>query len=45
MLYEEDSMLEIQELSKSYGKYLAVDKVSFFIPDGQVGVLLGPKEA
>lgn len=38
-------MLEIQELSKSYGKYLAVDKVSFFIPDGQVGVLLGPNGA
>ncbi len=38
-------MLEIQELSKSYGKYLAVDRVSFFIPDGQVGVLLGPNGA
>lgn len=38
-------MLEIQELSKSYGKYLAVDHVSFFIPDGQVGVLLGPNGA
>lgn len=38
-------MLEIQELSKSYGKYLAADKVSFFIPDGQVGVLLGPNGA
>lgn len=38
-------MLEIQELSKSYGKHLAVDKVSFFVPDGQVGILLGPKGA
>lgn len=38
-------MLEIQELSKSYGKYLAVDKVSFFIPDGKVGILLGPNGA
>lgn len=38
-------MLEIQELSKSYGKYLAVDKVSFIIPDGQVGVLIGPNGA
>ena len=38
-------MLEIQDLSKSYGKYLAVDKVNFFIPDGQVGVLLGPNGA
>lgn len=38
-------MLEIQELSKSYGKTLAVDKVSFFVPDGQVGILLGPNGA
>ena len=38
-------MLEIQELSKSYGKHLAVDQVSFFIPDGQVGILLGPNGA
>lgn len=38
-------MLEIQELSKSYGKHLAVDKVSFFVPDGQVGILLGPNGA
>jgi ABC-type multidrug transport system ATPase subunit len=38
-------MLEIQELSKSYGRHLAVDKVSFFIPDGKVGILLGPNGA
>lgn len=38
-------MLEIQELSKSYGKTVAVDKVSFFVPDGQVGILLGPNGA
>lgn len=38
-------MLETQELSKSYGKHLAVDKVSFFVPDGQVGILLGPNGA
>lgn len=38
-------MLEIQGLSKSYGKHLAVDQVSFFIPDGQVGILLGPNGA
>jgi len=38
-------VLEIQELSKSYGKHLAVDQVSFFVPDGQVGVLLGPNGA
>lgn len=38
-------MLEIQGLSKSYGKNLAVDNVSFTVPDGQVGVLLGPNGA
>lgn len=38
-------MLEIQELSKSYGKTLAIDKVSFLVPDGQVGILLGPNGA
>lgn len=34
-------MLEIQELSKSYGKHLAVDQVSFFIPDGRWGFFWG----
>lgn len=38
-------MLEIQDLSKSYGGHLAVDKVNIFIPDGQVGILLGPNGA
>lgn len=38
-------MLEIQGLSKKYGKYLAVDQVSFVVPDGQVGILLGPNGA
>lgn len=38
-------MLEIQELSKLYGQQTAVDKVSFMIPDGQVGILLGPNGA
>ena len=38
-------MLEIQGLSKSYGKNLAVDDVSFTVPDGQVGILLGPNGA
>lgn len=38
-------MLEIQELSKSYGKNPAVDRVSFYVSDGQVGVLLGPNGA
>ena len=38
-------MLEIQELTKKYGKYLAVDHVSFTVPTGHVGILLGPTGA
>ena len=38
-------MLEVTELSKKYGKVLAVDKVSFAVPDGKIGILLGPNGA
>ena len=38
-------MLQIMDLSKSYKKTLAVDRVSFTVPDGQVGILLGPNGA
>ena len=38
-------MLEIQNLTKRYGHYLAVDHVSFTVPGGQVGILLGPNGA
>ena len=38
-------MLQIFDLSKSYHKTLAVDHVSFAVPDGQVGILLGPNGA
>ena len=38
-------MLEIQDLSKNYGKNKAVDHVTFTVPDGQVGILLGPNGA
>ncbi len=38
-------MLQIYDLSKSYRKTLAVDHVSFAVPDGQVGILLGPNGA
>lgn len=38
-------MLEVQNLTKSYGKNLAVDHVSFYVQDGQVGILLGPNGA
>ncbi|MBS6195988.1 MAG: ABC transporter ATP-binding protein [Clostridiales bacterium] len=38
-------MLELRNISKSYGKTLAVDQVSFAVPDGTIGVLLGPNGA
>ena len=38
-------MLEIQNLTKRYKKTLAVDQVSFVVPDGKVGILLGPNGA
>ena len=38
-------MLEIQDLTKRYGKNLAVDHVSFTVPNGKVGILLGPNGA
>lgn len=38
-------MLEIQGLSKKYGKNKAVDNVNFTVPDARVGILLGPNGA
>lgn len=38
-------MLEVRNLSKKYGKFLAVDDVSFLVPAGKVGILLGPNGA
>lgn len=38
-------MLEVQNLSKKYGKVLAVDNASFHIENGLVGILLGPNGA
>lgn len=38
-------MLEIMNLSKKYGKTLAVDSLSLTVPDGKVGILLGPNGA
>lgn len=38
-------MLEVQNLTKKYGKNLAVDQVSFVVPDGTIGILLGPNGA
>ena len=38
-------MLEVIQVSKKYGSTLAVDQVSFRVPDGRVGILLGPNGA
>jgi ABC-2 type transport system ATP-binding protein len=38
-------MLEIRNLTKKYGKNIAVENVSFQVPDGSVGILLGPNGA
>ena len=38
-------MLEVLGVSKKYGKLLAVDNISFQVPDGTVGILLGPNGA
>lgn len=38
-------MLEVLNLTKKYGKVLAVDQVNFTVPSGKVGILLGPNGA
>ena len=38
-------MLEVQELTKKYGKNTAADRVTFTVPPGNIGVLLGPNGA
>lgn len=38
-------MLTINQLSKKFGKLLAVDQVDLSIPDGTVAILLGPNGA
>ena len=38
-------MLKVKNLSKKYGKVLAVNKVSFEIDSGEIGVLIGPNGA
>ena len=38
-------MIQVQGLSKSFGKVRAVQDVSFFAPDGQITGLLGPNGA
>ncbi|MGB0452163.1 MAG: ABC transporter ATP-binding protein, partial [Bacteriovoracaceae bacterium] len=41
----ENSLVEIIDLSKSYGKTLALNRVSFRVPEGKVFALLGPNGA
>ena len=38
-------MLKVKDLSKKYEKVLAVNKVSFEIDSGEIGVLIGPNGA
>ncbi len=38
-------MIEVRELSKTYGNTLAVDRVSFNVPKGQIVGFLGPNGA
>ena len=38
-------MLSISGVTKSYGKTLANDNISFAVGDGQIGILLGPNGA
>ena len=38
-------MIQVQDLSKSFGKVKAVQNVSFYAPDGQITGLLGPNGA
>ena len=38
-------MLEINHLTKKYGKLLAAEDVSFQLPSGTIGILLGPNGA
>ncbi len=41
----EENMLEVMNLTKKYGKTVAVDDVGFVVPDGRIGILLGPNGA
>lgn len=38
-------MLEVNDLTKKYGKTLAADRIGFTVKDGTIGILLGPNGA
>ena len=38
-------MIEVRELSKAYGTHMAVDRISFDVPKGQIVGFLGPNGA
>ena len=38
-------MLKVNEVTKKYGKVLAVDRMSFEVDPGEIAVLLGPNGA
>ena len=40
-----ETMIEVQNFSKRYGAFTAVDNISFTVPRGQIFGLLGPNGA
>jgi ABC-2 type transport system ATP-binding protein len=40
-----DAVLELEDITKRYGDFLAVDRVSFTAPKGKILGLLGPNGA
>src|ERR1700730_4585195 len=40
-----DTMIEVQNLTKRYGEFCAVDRISFFVPKGKIFGFLGPNGA
>ena len=45
MLKEEFFVIEVKNVTKKYGKFIAVDNISFTINEGGIVGLLGPNGA
>lgn len=45
MTKEAEYAIEVEQLTKRYGKYLAVNNISFKVRKGEVFALLGPNGA